>query len=83
VRIGLHTGEALREREKFFGRTVILAARIASAAHGGEILVSALIKELTQSLGELDFGASQQVQLKEISESQTLFAVHWRESASA
>ena len=78
VRIGLHTGEALREREKFFGRTVILAAHIASTAHGGEILVSALIKELTQSLGELDFGASQNVQLKGISESQTLFAVHWR-----
>src|SRR5262249_36248465 len=37
VRIGLHRGEAIRDAEKFFGRTVILAARIASQAHGAEI----------------------------------------------
>jgi class 3 adenylate cyclase len=83
VRIGLHTGEALREREKFFGRTVILAARIAAQARGGEILVSALLKELTHSLGELDFGPGRPTQLKGISEIQSLFAVEWREAADA
>ncbi len=30
VRIGLHTGEAVKEGEDFFGKTVTLAARIAS-----------------------------------------------------
>ena len=40
VRIGLHTGEAIRERDDFFGRNVILAARIAAQARGGEVLVS-------------------------------------------
>ena len=40
VRIGLHTGEAIREEGDFFGRSVILAARIAAQARGGEILVS-------------------------------------------
>jgi class 3 adenylate cyclase len=78
VRIGLHTGEALREREKFFGRTVILAARIASQASGGEILVSSLLRELTQSLGELEFGPGRHVALKGISETQSLFPVEWR-----
>src|SRR5439155_8632839 len=32
VRIGMHTGEAIRERDDFFGRNVILAARIAAQA---------------------------------------------------
>ncbi len=35
VRIGLHTGEAIKEGEDFFGKTVILAARIACEAPGG------------------------------------------------
>ena len=57
---GIHrsTGEALREADKFFGRTVILAARIAAQADGGEILVSSLVRELTQSLGEIRFSAA-------------------------
>ncbi|HEU4759168.1 MAG TPA: protein kinase, partial [Dehalococcoidia bacterium] len=40
VRMGLHTGEAIKEGEDFFGRNVIMAARVASQACGGEILVS-------------------------------------------
>jgi class 3 adenylate cyclase len=35
VRIGLHTGEALRDADKFFGKTVIQAFRIADLARGG------------------------------------------------
>ncbi|MEE9285691.1 MAG: AAA family ATPase, partial [Dehalococcoidia bacterium] len=37
VRIGLHTGEAIKEADDFFGKNVILAARIAGQAQGGEI----------------------------------------------
>ena len=37
---GLHIGEAIKEGEDFFGKSVILAARIASQALGGQILVS-------------------------------------------
>jgi class 3 adenylate cyclase/DNA polymerase III delta prime subunit len=40
IRIGLHTGQAIRDADKFFGRTVILACRIADQAQAGEILVS-------------------------------------------
>ena len=40
VRMGIHIGEAIEEEGDFFGRTVILAARIAAQAHGGEVLVS-------------------------------------------
>jgi class 3 adenylate cyclase len=77
VRIGLHTGEVLRDADKFFGKTVILAARIAGQARGGEILVSSLLKQLTESTGDLHFDAGREVDLKGISEMQRLHAVEW------
>jgi class 3 adenylate cyclase len=77
IRIGLHTGEALRDADRFFGRTVILAARIAAQADGGEILVSSLLKQLIQSVGDVRFGAAHQVDLKGISEPQTLHRAEW------
>jgi len=46
VRIGLHTGEMVKEGDDFFGRHVNLAARIASQASGGEIFVSRVVREL-------------------------------------
>jgi class 3 adenylate cyclase len=67
VRIGLHTGEAIKEgdaqtgRDDFFGKHVILAARIASQAQGGEVLVSSLLKDLTDSGGEVEFGEGREV----------------------
>jgi class 3 adenylate cyclase len=77
VRIGLHTGEALKDADKFFGKTVILASRIAAQAQGGEILVSSLLRELTDSAGDIRFGASREADLKGISERQRLVAVEW------
>ena len=56
LRIGLHTGELVKEMEDFFGKNVILASRIADQAKGGQILVSALLKELTESAGDLRLG---------------------------
>jgi class 3 adenylate cyclase len=82
VRIGLHTGEALREADKFFGKTVILAARIAAQATGGEILVSALVKELTQSAGDIRFDASRDVALKGLSGTYALHPVAWSETGA-
>jgi class 3 adenylate cyclase len=40
VRIGIHSGNAREASGDFFGRTLIIAARIASAAGGCEILIS-------------------------------------------
>jgi class 3 adenylate cyclase len=78
VRIGLHTGEALREKDKFFGLTVILAARIAGQAQGGKVLASSLVKQLTESGSEVRFGPSRQASLKGISEAQALHSVEWQ-----
>jgi class 3 adenylate cyclase len=41
VRIGIHTGRGLVERDDVFGHVVNLASRIESRASGGEILISA------------------------------------------
>jgi class 3 adenylate cyclase len=78
VRIGLHTGEALKDADKFFGKSVILAARIAAQAKGGEILASSLIKQLTESVGDLRFDGGREVELKGFSERQQVHTVEWQ-----
>ena len=78
VRIGLHTGEAIKEDEDFFGKNVILAARIAGQAGGGEILVSSLLKELTESGGDIAFGDGRKVELKGLTGAHQLFQVGWQ-----
>jgi class 3 adenylate cyclase len=77
VRMGLHTGEAIREQDDLFGRTVILASRIAAEARGGEILVSSLLKELTESSGEFCFSPGREVALKGLSRPQVVHEVDW------
>jgi len=77
VRIGLHTGEVLREDGDFFGKHVILAARIASEAKGGEILASSLVKELTESGGDLGFDDGREVELRGLSRTYRVYAVDW------
>ena len=46
VRMGLHTGEPLLTREGYVGVDVHKAARICSAGHGGQILLSEQTKAL-------------------------------------
>ena len=77
VRAGLHTGEAILEAGDFFGKHVNLAARIASQAKAGEVLVSSLLRELTESSGDIDFGDARQVELKGLTGTQRVFSVHW------
>jgi predicted ATPase/DNA-binding SARP family transcriptional activator len=40
LRVGLHTGETQERGKGYFGPAVIVAARLAAAAHGGQTLVS-------------------------------------------
>ena len=78
VRIRLHTGEVVKEAEDFFGTNVALAARIASLARGGEILVSGLLKDLLESSGEVDFGPPREVELKGISGPRRVHEIVWK-----
>ena len=77
VRMGLHTGEAIKDADDFFGRNVIFAARIADQAEGGEILVSSLVKELTESGGEFAFENGREVALKGLSGTGKVYSVSW------
>ena len=77
VRIGLHTGEFVQEMDDFFGKNVILASRIADQAQGGEILVSSLLKELTDSAGDISFGEGQEVELKGLAGLNRVYQVVW------
>jgi adenylate cyclase len=74
VRIGIHTGDVLHEADHFYGTTVHYAARVASNALGGEVLVSNLVRELVAGSG-VDFRESREVELKGLDGSHRLFAV--------
>jgi class 3 adenylate cyclase len=45
VRMGMHVGEVIEEEGDYFGRSVILAARIAAQARGGELLISEALRD--------------------------------------
>jgi class 3 adenylate cyclase len=77
VRIGLHTGEVVREDQDFLGRTVNVASRIADQAKGGEVLVSSLLKELATGTG-YRFGEPREAVLKGLTGTFTLYPVVWR-----
>jgi class 3 adenylate cyclase len=83
VRMGLHTGEAIRERDDFFGRNVVLAARIAAQANGGEILVSSPLKELASAVSDLSFGDPRELGLKGLSGIHTVHPVEWEPATAA
>jgi len=56
VRMGLHTGEPVVVGDHYVGMDVHRAARICSAAHGGQVLVSARVLDLVD--GRLPVGVA-------------------------
>ena len=76
VRMGLHSGEVIKEGADFFGRNVIMAARVASQANGGEILASSVLKALLSG-SDVSWGESRMVPLKGLSGEHEIWAVHW------
>ena len=77
VRIGLHTGKTIKDEEKFFGKTVIQAFRIADLAGAEEILVSDEVRRLTEGWGDLCFADARELVLKGISGRQRIVRVAW------
>jgi class 3 adenylate cyclase len=79
VRIGLHAGEAIKERGDFYGKNVVLASRVAGQAKGGEILVSSLVRQLVESSMDVSlFSDPREVELKGLTGMQRVFEVRWR-----
>jgi class 3 adenylate cyclase len=79
VRMGLHTGEPIKEADDFYGKAVIQAARIAADARGSEILVSSLVRDLTESSGEFAFATPRDVVLKGLSGTHRVSPVLWQD----
>ena len=77
LRIGLHCGEAIRDEDKFFGKTVIQAFRIADLAQGNEVLVSDDLRRACASDPTLRFGEAREVNLKGIRGRQRVLPVDW------
>jgi predicted ATPase len=48
VRVGIHTGEPGLDPPKYVGRDVHLAARVMSAGHGGQVLLSQATRRLVE-----------------------------------
>jgi class 3 adenylate cyclase len=53
VRIGINAGEPIAEDDDLFGASVIAAARIASRASGGQVLVADVVRQLVAGKGFL------------------------------
>ena len=73
VRIGVHTGEVIRDADDFFGQAINYAARVAGAAAGGEVLASALVHGLVSSDREFSFGPHREVAMKGIEGGQPVY----------
>lgn len=77
IRVGMHTGEVLADADgDLFGQHVVVAARVANLADGGEILVSSLSKEIIVSRGDIVFGAPRNVHLKGIGDA-IVYPMDW------
>jgi class 3 adenylate cyclase len=75
VRIGIHMGTSVRRGDDLFGRNVVMAARVAGQADGGEILVSEPVRQAVQGLPDIGLCAPREVELKGLRGSHAVYPV--------
>lgn len=80
VRMGMHVGEVIAEGGDFFGRSVILAARIAAQARGGELLISSALRESCVD-GRVVTDEGRELELKGLAGAHRVFSVDWEREA--
>ncbi len=83
VRIGLNAGEPIAEddpdgRSDLFGTSVILAARIAAKAEGGEILASEAVRQIVAGK-KFPFSDRGETALRGFEDRVHIYQVSWRE----
>jgi len=83
VRIGLNSGEVLRESGTLYGTAVNAAARISAKASGEQILVSQVTRDLTAGVRDLSFVDRGMFSLKGFPNQFRLSELSWREGAPA
>ena len=73
--MGLHHGPAVERNGDYFGAAVNLAARVSSAAGGGEVFVSGSTAALVPDLEGVVYESRGRHELRNVSEPVELFAV--------
>lgn len=76
IRIGVHSGDVVQDRDDYIGLTVAKAARVAAAADGGQILVSSTTAGLVNSQ-EFEFGVQRPFELKGLDGIHQLQLLEW------
>ena len=79
IRMGLNSGFVIANPEQLLGRNVVLAARIAAQATGGEILVSATLKEYTERDPTFRFEPRGEFHFKGMVGEHTVYSVGWQQ----
>jgi class 3 adenylate cyclase len=80
VRIGIHHGDVVHRDNDIFGRNVAHAARVASLAQGGEILVSQAVADALaerDDCHDITLAEPREVQLKGLAGDHLVSAVEW------
>ncbi|HTN78434.1 MAG TPA: AAA family ATPase [Acidimicrobiales bacterium] len=83
LRVGISAGDARADGDDLFGTPVVEAARLCSAAEGGQIVVAALVKLLAGTRGGHDFEPIGALTLKGLSEPVEACLVRWAPAENA
>jgi adenylate cyclase len=73
IRAGMHSGKATERRGDWFGATVNLAARVAAAATGGEVLLTEATAKAAGSRPDVAVSERGKAQLRNIADPVVLF----------
>lgn len=79
VRMGLNTGEVIREEDDLFGSAIAAAERIMRKARGGEILVSERVRAVMGIAPDIELRERGRFRLKGFPERWRLYEAVWRE----
>jgi adenylate cyclase len=74
VRVGMHHGPAVEREGDWFGATVNLAARVAAAAAGGEVLITAAVRDRVGELSGIEFESRGEHRMRNVAAPVPLFA---------
>jgi DNA-binding NarL/FixJ family response regulator/class 3 adenylate cyclase len=85
VRIGVHTGDLERREGRPYGRVMVKAARIGALACGGEILVSAVARDVADvdDAGDVWFEEGNEVELRGLRGAHLVVPLRWEEHEHA
>jgi class 3 adenylate cyclase/tetratricopeptide (TPR) repeat protein len=81
VRVGLHTGEPIRDEGDYFGEPVVVAKRLCDSAAGGEIRASRLVVDLAGRRTQARLEELEPVPLKGFGAAMPAVRVLWEEAA--